>query len=511
MQRSETERKMRNSKKNIITTLLSQLVITVCGVLIPRVMLRTYGSELYGLTTSVAQFLSYVALLEGGIGRVARGELYAPLAQNDCVGISRVYHAIKRFFMLVGLAFLGYTLILSVAYHDMAGVQQAGWWHTFLLVWIISTGTLAKYLWGLSNLTLLNADQKQYIGNYVVTGATIINALFVVVLAKSGLNILAVKIGSSLVYVAQPLCYWLYVKKHYKLPKVGKDRSKLKQKWTGIGQHIAYFVHTNIDVVILTLFANLQLVAVYSVYKLVISSVRKIVASFTSGMEAGFGELIAQKEQSRLQAAFRKYKHMLSFASVVLFGCTAVLIVPFVKLYTASVTDADYIQPAFAIVLLLSEAIDCFMHPCSSLPISANQLKQTKWGSYGEAAINVGLSLILVHWDPLLGIALATLLATVFKGIYYMIYAAKHILQIKIRELGFNFLLTSSMIALFSFLGHILIKEDTISNYGQWILWGFGVFAAISLFTSLVFFVCYPADQKQIFRTIASKTAHKKM
>lgn len=483
---------MQKAKKNILTMLVSQLVATVCGVVIPRVIIGTYGSAMYGLTASIAQFLSYISLLEGGVCRVARAELYVPLAQKDNREIGRVYQAIKHFFLIVGVVFLVYTLVLSVSYYDIAQTQETDRLYVFFLVWIISAGTLAKYLGGLSNLTLLNADQKQYVGNIIVTAATVANALLVVVLAKTGCDLLWVKIGSSLAYIAQPVCYWLYVKKHYQIPDMGKQRAQLKQKWTGIGQHIAYFLHTNVDVVILTIFADLRWVAVYSVYRLVISSIRKITSSFTNGMEAVFGELLANNKIPVLQRVFMKYKYMLSFAAAVLFGTTAVLVVPFVRLYTQGITDVNYIQPAFAVVLLLAEAIDCFIHPCASLPVSANKLKETKWGAYGEAGINIVLSLILVHWDPLLGIALATLIATVFKALFYMTYGAKNILRMKLSALLKNFLLTNAMIGVCAAAGCFLIKENAIQNYVQWGFWGVAVFCAVFLTTAVVYFIFYP-------------------
>lgn len=495
---------MERKKRNIITTLISQLVATACGVVIPRVLISTFGSAMYGLVTSIAQFLSYISLLEGGIGRVARAELYTPLAQKDLPEISRVYNAIKHYFATVGAIFIAYTLAMSLVYYDMVEVREAGRMYTFFLIWIISAGTLAKYMGGLSNLTLLNADQRQYVGNLIVTAATIGNAVLVVLLSKAGCSLLVVKIGSGLMYIAQPVGYWLYVRKRYKLPNVGKQRAKLKQQWTGMGQHIAYFLHTNTDVVILTLFSELRLVAVYSVYRLVISSVRKIAASFTSGMEAAFGEMIARQEQTDLQKSFRGYKHLLSSMSVLLFGATAVLIVPFVRLYTKGVTDADYIQPLFAMVLLFAEAIDCFMHPCCSLPVSANKLKETRWGSYGEASINIVLSLILVHWNPLIGIALATLLATVFKAVYYMAYAARHILRLKFVELLKNFLLTNSLLAVFAAAGMILARYAA-ENYFQWALWGVAAVAGIGLVTFGMFFLFYPQEQKAAVRHLCSR------
>ena len=128
-----------------------------------------------------------------------------------------------------------------------------------------------------------------------------------------------------------------------------------------------------------------------------------------------FGKLIAQKQQDALHKSYGKYSVMLSMVALVLFGCTGVLIIPFVRLYMAGVTDANYIQPLFALLLLLAEAMNCFALPYTTLPISANRLKANKWGSYGEAIINVSLSLVLIHWNPLLGVAIGTLTATVFK------------------------------------------------------------------------------------------------
>ena len=501
--------KMHNKKRNVITALISQVVTTACGVVIPHVMISAFGSVIYGLTTSIAQFLSYITLLEGGITSVARAELYGALtAQNDWE-ISKVYHAIKRFFAMVGVAFLAYTLIISLAYYDMAQVTNVGRTYVFFLVWIISAGTLAKYLGGLSNLTLIVADQKQYIMNAIVTVVTVANAILVVILARSQCDVLVVKIGSSLVFVAQPICYGIYVKRHYNLQTVGKNRSKLQQKWTGMAQHAAYFIHRNVDVVVLTLFANLRYVAVYSVYRLVISSIRNITASFSSGMEAACGEMIAKKEQTLLQRLFFKYKHILSFMSIVLFGTTAMLIVPFVRLYTQGVTDADYIQPVFAMVLLFAEAIDCFMQPCWSLPVSANKIKQTRWGSYGEAIINVTLSLILVWWNPLVGIALATLIATVFKAAFYMVYAGKKILCIRLWQLLKNCMLTIGMIGLCALAGVFVVGRVPMESYVMWILWGVGTVGAVSVITAAVYYVVYPTEFKEMLISILHQFKHR--
>lgn len=66
--------------------------------IVPRLMIGTFGSEAYGATSSITQFLAYITLLEAGIGGVARSALYKPLADNDDYMISAVVCEIKRFF-----------------------------------------------------------------------------------------------------------------------------------------------------------------------------------------------------------------------------------------------------------------------------------------------------------------------------------------------------------------------------------------------------------------------------
>ncbi len=474
------ESRKKRTKINIGTTLVYQVVAIVCGVIVPRVMIGAFGSEVYGITVSITQFLSYVSLLEGGICSVARAELYGGLAKNDDRQVSVVYYAVKKFFRWVSLAFIGYALVLSFCYYDIAHVSAFSRSFTFLLVLSIGVTTLSKYVGGLANLNLIAADQKQYVNNNILILATLLNTAAVIVLVHLHCDLLYVKLGSSAVYLLRPLLYAGYVKKHYSLPKTASKEKVLTQKWTGLGQHIAFFLHTNIDMILLTLFADGRMIAVYSVYHLVITSVRAIAQSFSSGMEAAFGRLIAKGETEKLRRLYLKYKLMLSTVVVVLFGCAGILIVPFVKLYTRGITDADYIQPAFAVVLLLSEAVNCLMLPCISLSVAANRLKETRWGAYGETIINLTVSLCLIRWNPLLGVALGTLVSTLFNGLFYMIYAAKEILRFPSRKLLLGFFSSGGLLCAVIWAGRSVTQALSINSFLKWIFWGVLVFLAVA-------------------------------
>ena len=77
---------MQNSKKgiaNIITSFLGQIITLALGIIIPRLVLVNLGSESNGLMTSINTVLTYVALLEAGVGTASLMALYTPVALDD--------------------------------------------------------------------------------------------------------------------------------------------------------------------------------------------------------------------------------------------------------------------------------------------------------------------------------------------------------------------------------------------------------------------------------------------
>ena len=492
------DKRQRRAKINAATTLGNQLVATLCGMLIPWIMIDTFGSEVYGATTSIAQFLSYISILEGGIGRAARGELYKPLAEGDNENISRVYLAVKRFFNTIGTAFLVYAVVLAFCYYDIADVGLFTRDYVFWLVIAITIGKFAEFLGGYSNITLFNADQRQYVSNLTVIGTSLVNVLLVVVLSRSGCDLLWVKLGSSLVFAVKPVIYSIYRRKYYTIVRT-PERAKLKNQWTAIGQHMAYFIQNNIAIFALTVFADLKAVAVYSVYHLISYSLRNVVTSFGGGMEAMFGDMIAKNEQEALIKEYKRYKLILTLLTVALFGTAMVLILPFVELYTAGVTDTNYIQPTFAAFLLVSDGLYCLTLPCYNLPIAAGKLKESRAGAYGEAIISVIVSVVLVFWNPLIGVAAGALVAMVFKGVYLIWFSGRQVLHVKPWMLLREFILSLAVLAGLALLGMKIAPWLAIGNYAVWILYGFGVVFVMGAVAVLVGFILHPAAMKRIF------------
>lgn len=416
------------AKRNILSSFSYQLITLICGFVVPKVMLDAFGSELYGATSSITQFLAYITLLEGGVGGVARAALYRPLADNDTEKISRIVREIKGFFRVIGAVFRVYVLIVALNFKNISGLESLDSVASFALVLAISLSTFGQYFIGISNSVLLQAAQRSYVTNTVNIAGTFLNAVSVCLLVNAGCGIITVKFVSSCIFVLRPVMLWLYVRKNFDIKSVKKQRKTyLSQKWEGLGQHIAYFIHSNTDIVVLTCLDSLYSVSVYSVYNMIVSHIQSLTTSFVSGMEALFGDMLAKKEYDELDRTFELYETLVSMVSVILLGVTLVVILPFVKLYTAGVNDASYSQPLLAVFMVAAALMYCWRMPYHALIIAAGHFRQTRAAAYAEAVLNVSLSLILVSRAGLPGVTCATMLATGFRFIYYVVYLSANI------------------------------------------------------------------------------------
>lgn len=493
------------AKKNIIVSFACQIITILCGFVVPKIMLNAYGSESYGAVASISQFLGYIALLDGGITGVAKSVLYKPLAENDIEKISAIISEIKRFFKIVAYIFIVYVIILACSFKNISDIETLNWISTFILVIVISISTFGQYFIGISNFVLLQASQRSYVYHAINIVTTILNTILVIVFVGLGFNLIIVKLVSSIVFFMRPVMQWAYVKKNFVIKKCRHNKTYLEQKWSGLGQHIAYVLHTSTDVAILTLFTNLNLVAVYSVYNMVVGHIKNLNISFASGMEAVFGDMLAKKEYDKLHRTFGYYETLISTSTMLLFSVTAVLIVPFIKIYTSGVNDADYYAPVFAVLLVIAAVLYCLRLPYNAMVIASGHFKQTSKAAYLEAIINVGVSVLLVNKFGLIGVATGTIIATMFRFVYYVVYFSQNVFYRKIQLFVKRFLVNSLTFISVLMVGKIVLALIDIDTYLHWIFAAVLVGISAVIVIILVNIIFYYSDSKMIVTKFLKK------
>lgn len=479
-------------KLNTVASLLSRLAILLSGLILPRLILLYYGSETNGLVASITQFLIIITFLDLGVGSVVQSVLYRPLAEKDHTQVNKVLSAAKNYFSKILYILIFYVLILSFTYPMMANNPSLDFLSTALLIIAMSIGTFAQYYFGIVNELLLNADQKGYVQFSTEIIVIVLNLVMSIFLITQGASIQIVKLFSSLIFLIRPIYLSYYVRKHYNLDyHVEVSEDPLPQKWNGMGQHIAYSIQNSTDVIILTLFSTLTNISIYNVYNMVVQAIKLIISSLAGGLTPFFGNLLATEELDSLNDYFTKIEWFIHTIVVFLYSMTAVLINPFIMLYTSGVTDADYEQPVFSLLLVLTGVIYSMRIPYRMLIFAAGHFKETQTSSILEAVINIVLSLILVQRFGLVGVTIGTLISMLYWTLYIVFYLQKNIVYRSAVSFFRHIIIDIGSFTILYLLGIFMVELVNVDSFISWlfvaVVLGL-VFVVIMLVTNLIFY-----------------------
>lgn len=498
---------------NSASSLIYQVATLICGFILPKFFLTSYGSAVNGLVSSITQFLGFISLAECGVGAVVQSALYKPLAQKDMNAVSKIVVSSERFFRKIAYLLVAYTAILMIAY-PFVTIESFDYLYTLVLIFVMAISTFAQYYLGMTYKILLTADQLGFIQYTIHTVSLIINTLACIVLMNLGASIQLVKLVTSLIFVCQPVLLSVIAKHKYDIDHhITYKEEPVKQKWNGLAHHIAAVVFGNTDTVVLTLLSSLETVSIYAVYHLVVNGVRQLILSLTNGMQAMFGNMLAKGETEELNRSFENTEWLFHTLVTFVFTSTAILIVPFVRVYTANITDVDYIVPTFAYLITLAQAIYCIRLPYNIMLLAAGHYKQTQGSAIMEALINVFLSVILVFKFGLIGVAIGTFAAMAYRTVYLALYLSKDILYRNIVHFVKHILVDSACVVLIFAVVSLAPEFYIMGNvsYLAWIILAVKVGMTAVICCVIVNAVGYPKMLCGIAKKILEKVCRKDM
>ena len=465
--RGDTMRKLL-LMKNTFASLLSQITALVCGFILPRLFLEHYGSSVNGLINSITQFLGVISFLELGVGAVVQSSLYKPLAEQDGNQISRISVSANKFFQKLAKIFLAYVIILCVCYPFLVNCEFSFLYTTTLII-AISISLIAQYYFGIVNSLILNADQKGYIQYNAQTVTILLNTLVCFLLISKGCSVQLVKLSTSCIFLLRPLILHTYVKKNYNIDwHIQYKQEPIKQKWNGVAQHIAAIILDTTDIIVLTIFSSLSNVSIYSVYFLIVKGVKTLFLSITNGIQSMIGELWAKKELDELRKVFAWTEWCIHTGTTFIFSCAAVLIVPFIQVYTAGIHDAEYRQPLFALLLVGANAMHCLRLPYNIMVLAAGHYKQTQQNYIIAAILNIIISVLAVKSWGLIGVAIGTLIAMSYQTVWLSWYDSNHFIHYPMKLVVKQFLV-DGVTAVSTITACQFLKINELS-YSSWVL-----------------------------------------
>ena len=200
--------------KNIVISFCGQLFVLILGIIIPRVLIINYGSDINGLISTVTQIFTYMALLEAGIGQAARNALFKPIIENDKKEISYVASVARNYFRKLTLIYGLGVLILSITVPFIlkSNVDKI----TICLIVLFQgfAGVISFYFIETQTI-ILNADGRGYVNNGITVLNQIVSYDARIVLAFAGVNVALLQFTYLLIAIAKVFVYRGYFKKNY--------------------------------------------------------------------------------------------------------------------------------------------------------------------------------------------------------------------------------------------------------------------------------------------------------
>jgi len=482
------------------TSFLHTIVYTIASLILPRLILLHFGSDYNGVVGAINQFIGFTSLITAGVGGATLAALFKPLADSDMNKISGIVRATQGFMRRVALIFAG-ILVLIAALFPLFVADEFDWFFVFTLTIILGSGSFLQYFFGISYAFLITADQRAYITTCVAISAVILNTIVASLLIINGFEIRIVYLASALVFAINPVFIYIYARRRYRLDFTNPpDNSAIRQRWNAFVHQIGELANGTVPILIITVFAGVFEVSVFVVFFMVVNAIMALTSIFAgSSMTSGFGDMLAKGENETLKDGVRIYEFTCNTLAVLLLSCSVVLIIPFVTVYTAGVYDVSYYRPLFALLICIATFFNIARVPYVTIVNIAGRFKETQVPVLIETGLCVILSVVLVQFVGIAGVAMALIISRMFRTVVFAFYVSRHLVIRSFWVFMRRMLVSGLTAVVIVAICHALPLEMTSVSYFAWVLYALPVFAVALCVSAVSVLIFYRGEAKMLW------------
>ncbi|QSX09589.1 hypothetical protein J0B03_05900 [Alkalibacter rhizosphaerae] len=459
-----------------------QILTIAGGLVLTRMYLTTYGSEINGLVSSVVQFVSYFSYVEAGLGTALIYALYKPLADHDKTQVDGIVTLAKKSYTKASAIYLALVVVLSMVYPFIVKNETTDSRTIFLLVLVIGIFgalefyTMAKYR------VLIIADQREYVISMVLLLAYVVNFLITAYMISIRAYIVLVRTVPLVSFGLRVLLLSRYVKRRYPYItyKEPAEEKYLKRRWDALIMKLSVSINTSAPIVIISVFSSLKMASVYAIYNMVFSGLIALTSIFTAGVSALFGNIVANNETEKLKEVQDQFEFFIFAVTAVLYACALIMIDPFIRVYTRGVTDVVYDNALYGYLFVIWGVLFNVRIPYTALINSSGLYRETRNVNVVQVLLLVVSGVIAIQVLDMTGVLLAMILA-VFYWVTGLIMAVKKAMPTVDPWTTGRRTFRMFGIVFFAYLPCRMCIDMNINSYNGWIRW-----AALAFIWSLL-------------------------
>ena len=387
--------------KNIVWELSYYLLVILLGFLAPRYIILAYGSEVNGLSSTITQILNVILILQAGATTAAIYSLYKPIAENDMKNICRGIAGAERFFKKISIIF-GLIMIIVAVITSVVIDSNLKQIHIFIAFLIMGIKSFLDLFFTAKFRIVFTAYQEKF----YISIATLIEQVvyYLLVFATLALQWHFVFLYVWFLFGCIIKIIYLAIVFNQKHSDINtklyrEERAEIRGRNYSLANEVSHSVISSSVTILLTFMYGLEETSVYSVYALVSSALALVSTAFYSSFGPTFGNLVAQKNNESAGKVFGIFQYLFLMVNTFLMMCMTFLIIPFVRIYTAGVTDINYINYFLVIMLALNGIFSAYRVPYNVIVSSCGYFKETWLQPVLTAILSGCISIVFGSWN----------------------------------------------------------------------------------------------------------------
>lgn len=399
---------------NASVAMAAQALLIAAGYVSRVVFTRTLSTSYAGVNGLFSDILGVLSLSELGIATAMSCALYRPIAQNDISKIQAVMKLYKRLYAgvaaFVGTVGLGMLPFLGHFAGDLSAIR-----HLELIYLLYLGNSVASYLL-MYRSTLITAHQREYIVSVYYAAFSLAQIILQIILLLTTGSYLAYLLTAIIGSLLCNLCIswragrmYPYLKEKNSHELSAGEKREISRNIRALALHrLGAIVINNTDNLLISRFAGIASVGIYSNYYLVIHSVQQVLARLFQGMAASIGNLGASEDREAMEPVFYNAFFIGQWVYSLAAICLYELLPPFIELSFGPkyLLDRSTVLILCVLVLLqgLRKAVATFWYALGMFWLD-------RYKALMEAVLNLIISIVLGIRYGIAGVFMGTVLS----------------------------------------------------------------------------------------------------
>ena len=492
--------RVKNTFLNAIVMITNTALISILSLISTSLILKNYGSDFNGVIATANQFVNLILIVEGGFTTAINVALFKPFVDNNQKKINQIMSAAKTTFFKIGFIFLLIGVTISLIYPIFIK-SNLPYLTVFLIFLMVMLGTSYNLLFVYRNQIMFQVSQKEYLYSFFAIIINVLSSLTTIILAYYKISMLIIRLFILIYIIINGVIIYILFKKTF--PNIEKDKPDYKSiKGTKdiMIQKLTSVIYLSSPLLFISTFISTKMASVYAVYSSIYNIVKSIITSLIAAPVNGFGQLISKSKGDEIYNKFKLYEFIVIIITTILLTSVLNVIIPFIRIYTVSVKDINYVSNPIAILLASIVLFEVIHIPSGNIINVSGNFKAAKKIQLITCTMLIVLLSIGGYFFKIYGILGATLITNITLTSMEVYYTHVKIFNKNTKDFICKILLNVLIIIIIVVLFYLL--NINIANYLEFLLVGL-IATIISSIIIIVFnYLVFENEIKQIYNFI---------